>query len=66
MNKGHEAITLWGSARVYEVENAEIIEKTRVRLIPLERIRKILQFTGFTNVHIFAKAESPWNAVLAG
>jgi hypothetical protein len=49
----------------YEVENAEIIEKTRVRLIPLEEIRKILQLAGFTNVQVFTKAKSPWNAVLA-
>jgi ubiquinone/menaquinone biosynthesis C-methylase UbiE len=49
----------------YEVENAEIIEKTRVRLIPLEEIREILQLAGFTNVQVFAKAKSPWNADLA-
>ena len=49
----------------YEVENAEIIEKTRVRLIPLEEIRKILQLAGFTNVQVFTKAKSPWNADLA-
>ena len=50
---------------VYEVENAEIIEKTQVCLIPLEEIRKIMQSIGFTNIQIFTKAESPWNTVLA-
>lgn len=50
---------------VYEVENAEMIEKTQVRLVPLEEIRKIMQSVGFTNVQVFTKAESPWNAVLA-
>jgi len=50
---------------VYEVENAEIIEKTQVRIVPLETIRNILQSVGFADVQVFAKAESPWNAVLA-
>jgi len=50
---------------VYEVENAEIIEKTQVRIVPLEEIRNILQSVGFADVQVFAKAESPWNAVLA-
>jgi ubiquinone/menaquinone biosynthesis C-methylase UbiE len=50
---------------VYDVENAEIIEKTQVRLVPLEEIRNILQSVGFVDVQIFTKAESPWNAVLA-
>jgi ubiquinone/menaquinone biosynthesis C-methylase UbiE len=50
---------------VYEVENAEMIEKTQVCLVPLEEIRKIMQSVGFTRVQVFTKAESPWNAVLA-
>ena len=50
---------------VYDVENAEIIEKTQVCLVPLEEIRNILQSVGFVDVQIFTKAESPWNAVLA-
>jgi ubiquinone/menaquinone biosynthesis C-methylase UbiE len=49
----------------YEVENAEIIEKTQVRIVPLEEIRSILQSVGFADVQVFTKAESPWNAVLA-
>ena len=50
---------------VYEVENAEIIEKTQVHIVPLEEIRSILQSVGFADVQVFTKAESPWNAVLA-
>jgi ubiquinone/menaquinone biosynthesis C-methylase UbiE len=50
---------------VYEVENAEIIEKTQVRLVPLEEIRQIMESVGFADVKVFTKAESPWNAVLA-
>jgi SAM-dependent methyltransferase len=50
---------------VYEVENAEMIEKTQVRLIPLEEIRQIMESAGFADVQVFTKAESPWNAVLA-
>jgi len=49
----------------YEAENEEIIEKTQVRLIPLEETRNILQSIGFADVQVFTKAESPWNAVLA-
>jgi SAM-dependent methyltransferase len=50
---------------VYEVEHAEMIEKTQVRLIPLEEIRSIMQSAGFADVQVFTKAESPWNAILA-
>jgi len=50
---------------VYEVENAEMIEKTQVCLLPLEEIRKIMQSIGFANVQIFTKPESPWNVILA-
>jgi SAM-dependent methyltransferase len=50
---------------VYEVENAEIIEKTQVRLISLEEIRQIIESVGFAEVQVFTKADSPWNAVLA-
>jgi SAM-dependent methyltransferase len=50
---------------VYEVENAEMIEKSQVRLVPLEEIRQIMESVGFSNVQVFTKAESPWNAVLA-
>jgi SAM-dependent methyltransferase len=50
---------------VYEVENAEMIEKSQVRLAPLKEIRQIMESVGFSNVQVFTKAESPWNAVLA-
>jgi ubiquinone/menaquinone biosynthesis C-methylase UbiE len=50
---------------VYEVENAEIIEKTQVHIVPLEEIRNTLQSVGFADVQVFTKVESPWNAVLA-
>jgi SAM-dependent methyltransferase len=50
---------------VYEVENAEMIEKTQVRLVSLEELRQILESVGFSNVQIFTNAGSPWNAVLA-
>jgi ubiquinone/menaquinone biosynthesis C-methylase UbiE len=50
---------------VYEVEHAKIIEKTQVRLFPLEEIRRIVQSVGFTDVQIFTKVKSPWNAILA-
>jgi SAM-dependent methyltransferase len=50
---------------VYEVEHAEIIEKTQVRLFSLEEIRRIMQSAGFTDVQIFTKVKSPWNAILA-
>ena len=50
---------------VYDVENAEIIEKTQVHLIPLEEIRQIMESVGFADIQVFTKAASPWNAVLA-
>ena len=50
---------------VYELENAEIITKTHVHLVPLQEIQKILQFVGFMNVEVFTKKESAWNAVVA-
>jgi ubiquinone/menaquinone biosynthesis C-methylase UbiE len=50
---------------IYEVKNAEMIEKSQVRLIPLEEIREIMESVGFSNVQILTKAGSPWNAVLA-
>jgi ubiquinone/menaquinone biosynthesis C-methylase UbiE len=50
---------------VYEVEHAEMIERTQVCLFPLEEIRRIMESVGFVNVQIFTKDESPWNAILA-
>ena len=50
---------------VYEVENAEIIAKTQVHLVPLHEIRRMLFSAGFSSVKVFRKRKSDWNAVLA-
>ena len=50
---------------VYEVKNAELIEKTHVRLFALDEIRSFLQSAGFVEVKVFTKCKSPWNAILA-
>jgi ubiquinone/menaquinone biosynthesis C-methylase UbiE len=49
----------------YEVENAEIIAKTQVHLLPLVDIQRILRLEGFSKVKIFKKRKSVWNAILA-
>jgi ubiquinone/menaquinone biosynthesis C-methylase UbiE len=50
---------------VYEVKHAKLIEKTHVRLVPLDDLRNTLQSVGFVNIQVFTKAKSPWNAILA-
>jgi SAM-dependent methyltransferase len=50
---------------VYEVEHAEIIEKSHVRLFRLRDIQGMLGSAGFVDVQVFVEAKSPWNAVLA-
>ncbi len=50
---------------VYDVKNAETIEQTNVRLIPLDEIKTTALRVGFADVQIFIKEGSPWNAVLA-
>jgi ubiquinone/menaquinone biosynthesis C-methylase UbiE len=50
---------------VYEVENAEIIAKTQVHLVPLQEIQKMLYSAGFSSVKVHRKGKSDWNAVLA-
>jgi ubiquinone/menaquinone biosynthesis C-methylase UbiE len=50
---------------VYEVENAEIIAKTQVHLVPLPEIQSMLYSAGFNSVKVFRKRKSDWNAVLA-
>ena len=42
----------------YEVENAEIIAKTQVRLVPLQEMQKILQSAGYSSVKVFRKRKS--------
>jgi SAM-dependent methyltransferase len=49
----------------YEVENAEIIAKTQVNLVPLREMQRILQSEGFRSVRIYRKRKSNWNAILA-
>jgi ubiquinone/menaquinone biosynthesis C-methylase UbiE len=50
---------------IYEVENAEIIAKTNVHLVPLQEIQRSLYSVGFSNVKVQRKGKSDWNAVLA-
>jgi ubiquinone/menaquinone biosynthesis C-methylase UbiE len=50
---------------VYEVGNAEIIAKTKVNLVPLQEIQKMLYSAGFSSVKVFRKRKSDWNVVLA-
>ena len=49
----------------YEVKNSEIIAKTRVRLVPLQEMQKMLYSAGFNGVKVYRKRESDWNAILA-
>ena len=49
----------------YEVENAEIIAKTQVRLVPLQEMQKILHSADYSSVKIYKKRKSKWNAILA-
>ena len=50
---------------VYEVENAALIAKTQVQLVPLQEMQKMLFSAGFNNVTVYRKGKSSWNAVLA-
>ena len=50
---------------IYEVENAEIIAKTHVHLVPLQEIQRMLYSAGFSNVKVYRKRKSDWNAILA-
>ena len=50
---------------MYEVENAETIAKTSVRLLPLQEIQSALQSVGFVNVIIFTKSKLHWSSILA-
>lgn len=50
---------------IYDVDQAEIIRKTHVRLYPLGEIRDMLETVGFVNVKIIVKDKMPWNAIVA-
>ncbi len=50
---------------VYEMENAEIIAKTQVHLVPLREMQRMLCSAGFSSVKVYKKRKSDWNAVLA-
>lgn len=50
---------------VYEVENAEIIAKTKVNLVPLQEMQRMLYSVGFSSVKVYRKRKSKWNAILA-
>lgn len=49
----------------YEVENAEIIAKTQVHLLPLEEMEKILYSVGYSTVKVYGKRKSKWNVIVA-
>ena len=49
----------------YEVENAEMIAKTQVCLVPLEEIQRILYAVGYSTVKVYRKRKSKWNAIVA-
>jgi ubiquinone/menaquinone biosynthesis C-methylase UbiE len=50
---------------VFEIENAKLIEKAHVRLIPLQKMQTIMLSMGFTYVKVFTKNKSSWNAIIA-
>ena len=50
---------------LYEVKNAEIIAKTHVRLMPLQEMQSILLAVGYSNVRVYRKRKSDWNAIVA-
>lgn len=50
---------------VHDVKRAEIIEKTHVRLIPLEEMQSMLQVAGFVGAEVSRKKQSPWNTIIA-
>jgi SAM-dependent methyltransferase len=50
---------------VYEVNNADMIEKSHVRLLPVEKIQCLLESAGFAEVKTFRRNNSAWNVILA-
>jgi cyclopropane fatty-acyl-phospholipid synthase-like methyltransferase len=49
----------------YEIENAEIIAKTQVHLVPLREMQRILHSAGYSSVKVYRKRKSDWNAIVA-
>lgn len=50
---------------LHNVTPAKLIEETHVKLFPLQEIQNMMKSVGFTDVQIFTKAESAWNAILS-
>lgn len=50
---------------IYDVDQAEIIKKTHVRLYALGEIRELLEKAGFVSVKVSVKEKMPWNAIVA-
>ena len=50
---------------VFEVENTEIIAKTKVHLVPLREMQRILHTAGYSSIKVYRKRKSDWNAIVA-
>ena len=50
---------------VFEVENAEIIAKTQVHLVPLREMQRILHSADYNSIKVDRKKKSDWNAIVA-
>jgi hypothetical protein len=49
----------------YEVENAELIAKTHVRLVSLQEMEGLLRSAGYGAIKVYRKRRSDWNAILS-
>ena len=49
----------------YELEHADMIKKTGVKLLSLEEMEQVLRRSGFVDVEIFLKKEFAWNSIKA-
>ncbi len=49
----------------YEIENAQMIVKSKVKLVSLQQIKVLLYSAGFFRVEILRKTNSSWNVVIA-
>jgi ubiquinone/menaquinone biosynthesis C-methylase UbiE len=50
---------------VYEIQNAEMIAKTQVKLLHLEEIQRVLHSSCFNQVRSYRKRKSAWNTIVA-